>query len=86
MNDKQMKETFIKILQKYVGTEVIIDFSKPLSEYGLDSFNAIQLIVDLELNCSIEFPDYVMEPEMFETAGTLYSCFSKIMTSTLEKY
>ena len=86
MKNEQMKEKFMSIRQKYVGADVDIDFEKPLSEYGLESFNAIQLIVDLELECEIEFPDYVMEPEMFETAGTLYSCFSKIVSGTLEKY
>ncbi len=86
MKSEQMKEKFMSILQKYVDADVSIDFDKSLSEYGLDSFNAIQLIVDLELECDIEFPDYVMEPEMFQTAGTLYNCFSKIVSGTLEKY
>ena len=61
MENEQMKEKFMSILHKYVGEDVDIDFDKPLSEYGLDSFNAIQLIVDLELECDIEFPDYVMK-------------------------
>ena len=86
MNENMIKEKFLSILDKYVGTEEEIDFDKSLSEYELDSFIVIQLIVDLEIEFEIEFPDYVMVPEMFETAGTLYRCFFKVVTDTLEKY
>ena len=80
MDIKQTECKFKSIIRKYISENVDIEFEKTLKEYELDSFTAIHIIVDLELEFEIEFPDYVMVPEMFETIGSLYCCFIRVMS------
>lgn len=44
-----------------------IPLASPLSELGLDSMSAVNLVLDLESAFSILFPDEVLTPERFET-------------------
>lgn len=39
---------------------------------GLDSLEAVQLLIDLELDFAIEFPDEVLTAEVFATVGSLW--------------
>lgn len=80
------KERFISLLRKYADCDGDIEMDLPLEAYGMDSFKAIQFIVDLEVEFSIEFPDYVMVPEMFNSAGSLYSCLEKVLNGELNPY
>lgn len=45
----------------------------PLLDYGLDSLATVNLLVDLEQNFTVEFPDELLTASTFATADSLWS-------------
>ncbi|MGL5346352.1 MAG: phosphopantetheine-binding protein [Peptostreptococcaceae bacterium] len=73
MDKNEMMTKYYDVVNKYVDLDVSqLDFSISLNEIGLNSFNAIQILVDLEETFEIEFPDEKVVPEMFETIGSIF--------------
>lgn len=48
-----------------------------LVSLGLDSLEAVQLLIDLEADCAIEFPDEALTAEVFATVGSLWAEVSR---------
>jgi acyl carrier protein len=55
-----------------------IDLDTELREVGLDSMSAISLLLDLEKEFGITFPDDTLAPEVFRTGATLLETVQRL--------
>jgi len=66
--------TFEAILRrrlKYLDADAALPDDAPLQELGLDSMQAVELLLDLEDELGIVLPDDAMTAETFATPGSL---------------
>ena len=66
--------TFDAILRKrlkYLDGDAALPDDAPLQELGLDSMQAVELLLDLEDELGIVLPDDAMTAETFATPGSL---------------
>jgi len=76
--------TFEAILRKrlkHVEADAAIPDDAPLRELGLDSMQAVELLLDLEDELGIVLPDEAMTAETFATAGSLKQAVAAATTS-----
>ena len=78
MKNEKLYDKFLEIITPYFEKKENISLESSLDEVGMDSFAAVRFL-DVECEFGVEFPDYLIGPEMFETVGTIYSCFCKVM-------
>lgn len=78
MKVDELKERFISMLTPYVKVEEV-QLEKTLDEMGMDSFAGVHLLVDLESEFEIEFPDYMINSEMFKDGESIFECFINVM-------
>jgi acyl carrier protein len=58
-----------------------------LDALGLDSLNAVALLLDLEEAFDVSFPDDALSDEVFRTVGSLWSVLSEVLaTQSAESY
>lgn len=77
-SDNKYMEEFVNIIKKYVDNgDIEINMETDLSELDIDSFKAVQILVDLEETFHIEFFDYELTLDLFENIGKLYEGFLK---------
>lgn len=51
-----------------------------LEELGMtSSYDAIHLLVEIEVKWRIQFPDYMVKPEMFKTVGSVFLSLMKVV-------
>ena len=55
---------------------------KPLADLGLDSLSTVSLLIGLEQNLCVVFPDEKLTAETFETAGVLWSVVVELLSAT----
>lgn len=69
----KVDEKVVEVLRETaeLAEDVEITDATSLIELGIDSFVAIQVLVGLEESLGIQFPDSMLTPEIFETAGSL---------------
>jgi acyl carrier protein len=75
IKDDPLAEKLLGILSKHlklVDNAYAIPMEQRLDELGLDSIGAINLLLDLEDNFTISFPDFMLTEETFRTPATLY--------------
>jgi acyl carrier protein len=66
--------TFDAILRrrlKYLDADAALPDDAPLQELGLDSMQAVELLLDLEDQLGVVLPDDAMTAETFATPGSL---------------
>ena len=78
MNMELLDEILIKHL-KLMTQDDILPESKPLSEMGLDSMSAVNLLLELEEKFQIQFPDSMLNSETFASAISLRSAISFLL-------
>jgi acyl carrier protein len=64
---------------KFVQSVENINDDAELTRLGLDSMAAINLMIDIEDEFGITFPDALLTPETFRTAMTLSSAIEEMM-------
>ncbi|MBE9033598.1 phosphopantetheine-binding protein [aff. Roholtiella sp. LEGE 12411] len=64
---------------KFVQSVENINDDAELTRLGLDSMAAINLMIDIEDEFGITFPDALLTPETFRTSMTLSSAIEEIM-------
>lgn len=79
MKNEKLYDKFLEMIMPYFEKKENISLESGLEELGMDSFAAVRFLVDVECEFGVEFPDYLIGPEMFQTVGTIYSCFCKVM-------
>ncbi|KKD39701.1 hypothetical protein WN50_01825 [Limnoraphis robusta CS-951] len=65
---------------KFVQSIDQIDDEADLNSLGLDSMSATNLMIDLEDEFNITFPDDLLTPETFRTVQTLNSAIQTLIT------
>jgi acyl carrier protein len=70
----------IRQSSKVIDETDAIGTDDELESLGIDSFSLVELIVSLESKFTIELPDEVLTPEMFQTAATV----TEIVTALLD--
>ena len=73
--------TFEAILRKrlkYLDAEAALPDDAALQELGLDSMQAVELLLDLEDELGIVLPDDAMTAETFATPGSLKAAVSNV--------
>ena len=63
-----MKNIFIQVLNNYLSDDVSNNFETTLKDMGLDSMASIELLLELEDQFDIVFPDELLTEETFSTA------------------
>ena len=84
MGDK-ICERYLEVIEKYTNHEVekheIMKMN--LEELGIDSFMSIQILIDLEVEFDIEFPDSMLSTELFASAQSLLDGVNHVINSEL---
>ena len=72
--EQQMESRYEALLRRYLP-EVGDSFSpqEPLSSYGLDSLGTVELMIAIEDEFEVAFPDSLLTSQTFETAASLWS-------------
>lgn len=68
-------QRFEQLLQEHLrlqATDAAVNPGALLVDLGLDSMEAIQLLIDVEDAYGVSFPDSLLTAETFSTAGTLW--------------
>lgn len=52
-----------------------------IPKHGLDSMATVSLLLDLEIELSVEFPDQLLVAETVQTAANLWAAFDSLMTT-----
>ncbi|MGK7943629.1 MAG: phosphopantetheine-binding protein [Microcystaceae cyanobacterium] len=75
---EQLKECMVEHLKLITSVDQIGDNTE-LTSLGLDSMAATNLMLDLEDEFGITFPDELLTPETFYSANTLNSAIQKLL-------
>ncbi len=68
--DSQLKDMMVDLLFLDLTPDEI-ETETPLSEYGIDSFLMLELIVGIEETFDVRFPQGEIKPEMLRTVASL---------------
>ena len=76
-------EEFEMVLRANLGmvADLPLDYGLPLQEYGLDSLAAVNIVVDLEEQFNVVFPDDRITHALFASAQTLWSTLSELVAA-----
>lgn len=82
MNEK-ICERYVRVIENYVSPDVkkedIMELN--MEELGIDSFKSIQLLIDLEVEFDIEFPDAMLSMELFASPQSLLDGVNQVIES-----
>jgi acyl carrier protein len=75
-----IQNTLESLLRKHLPAQVgnRLRSDSKLSDLGLDSIRAIDLLIDLEETFGITFPDLMLNAETFRSAATLEEAIRKL--------
>lgn len=78
-NEKTIKE-IKEIFENYTKTNLSSNWmTQSMEELGLNSFDAISLLIDIEENFDIIIDDNLIEPEMFSSPQSMYDIIKKTL-------
>ena len=81
----ELREKLLIVLTKHVDVEEpdrTFPMDTELTKLGLDSLNAVNLLLDLEDAFVINFPDSMLQESTFRTAATLDGAIRKVVEGT----
>lgn len=80
MIQKEWPERFEKVLRAHLplAGEEDIAADAALADLGLDSLELVSLLLNVEDTFAITFPDQLLMPETFATAGSLWSAIAEL--------
>jgi acyl carrier protein len=61
-----------------ISDETVIRLDDPLSAFGLDSIGMVRLVLQLEEEFAVSFPEDLLMPETFATAAAIASAIARI--------
>ncbi len=83
MNELCTCDRLVGILREYlprVGEGEDVEPSAKLADLGLDSMNAINLMLDIEGEFDVDFPDSLLTVEVFHSVATLEQAILQLMS------
>ena len=64
---------YVDILRQFTTQEFTErQLDEPMVDLGINSFNAIEIMIAIEVEFNVEFPDSLINPEVFISPKTLY--------------
>jgi len=64
---------FVNILRQFTMQEFTEgQMDEPMLDLGINSYNAIEIMIAIEVEYNVEFPDSLISPELFISPRTLY--------------
>lgn len=79
--NNEICERYVSVIENYINAEVKKDeiMKMNMNELGIDSFKSIQLLIDLEVEFDVEFPDSMLSMELFASAQSLFDGINQII-------
>jgi len=62
-----------------IAASLPLDYEVSLTDYGLDSLTAVNIVVDLEQRFNVIFPDEKIMHAVFSSARTLWDALSELL-------
>lgn len=85
MNNENLLIEWKKIFEKYVSTVLSEDWmEQPMESLGLNSFDAITILIDVETQFQINIDDDLIEPEMFVSPKTMLDRLMPVLSQRSE--
>lgn len=66
---------------RFVGESEEIARDVPLPVLGVDSLDIVELIVQLEDSFGFSFPEEMLTPEVFATAGSIWAAVRELIVA-----
>jgi len=64
---------YVDILRQFTTQEFKEgQLNETMADLGINSFNAIEIMIAIEVEFNVEFPDSLISPELFISPRTLY--------------
>jgi acyl carrier protein len=63
----------------YWDATMPVPLERPLTDLGLDSLGSISLLLEIEDEFAIMFPDDMLGPDTFATAGSMEAAVAKLL-------
>ncbi|QSQ14570.1 phosphopantetheine-binding protein [Myxococcus landrumensis] len=85
MNTDEVRTRLIEVLREFlprVAPGEAMEMARPCNEMGLDSMNAINLMLALEGAFEISFPDSLLTAETFHSPASLESTIHQLRGTT----
>ncbi|CAN2253913.1 Acyl carrier protein [Bacillus subtilis] len=76
-----MESEFLEILNNYITEGVEANLTTSLKDLGLDSMASIDLLLELEDQFNVSFPDELLTEETFETGQRLLDALKKLLST-----
>ena len=74
MNTDTYISRYVDILSQFIKQECAeIQLDESMLNFGINSFDVIEILVALEAAFNVEFPDSLISPELFDSPQTLYN-------------
>ena len=83
-NNGEIKEKVLNIVKNYVDemfADKEIEMNESLADLGMDSFNVIYMLLDIEDAFGVQIPDNMLTPELFESAETIHNAVLKLLVN-----
>ncbi len=83
-NSLEIEKKFVKILKEHTETELnenALMEIESLEQIGVNSFKAIQILIDLEVELDIEISDELITPEMFVSPSNMLKSLKQVIDS-----
>lgn len=74
-------ERVLRAHLRYLPDDEPLDRTARLSDMGLDSISAVDLMVDLERTFDVRFPDDMLTPATFRTATAVHDAIRSLTTA-----
>jgi len=80
MSRETVEDTLQKILLRHLpGRTEIVPADAELKKLGLDSMNAVNLLLDIESTFSIRFPDHMLNSNVFGRPAPLAGAIVRLL-------
>ncbi|QHE59798.1 acyl carrier protein [Rossellomorea vietnamensis] len=74
-------ECFIKILKQFVKQDIEDNWETNLGDLGIDSMASIEVLLEIEENYNISFPDELLTADTFSSAKSLWESLELLLVN-----
>jgi acyl carrier protein len=74
-------ECFIKILKQFVKQDIEGNWETNLGDLGIDSMASIEVLLEIEENYNISFPDELLTADTFSSAKSLWESLELLLVN-----
>ena len=79
-------EKYINIFKRYTIEELTEEqLETPMQELGISSFTVLEILIIIEDEFQIDFPDYLISTDLFFSPKTLFEGVMKVINANKKK-